>query len=121
MANAPKIVEQKLATFLKAWKDIRPDKAFGGLSLEQFEAIVKPSQDVRARMHDLQLELKGLIALRNTSDKTTLQAISDVANSVKGDRTEGADGELYGALGYVRKSERKRGLTRKKKKLPPEL
>jgi hypothetical protein len=39
-----------------------------------------------------------------------------VVNGVVGDPTFGPDSALYEAMGYVRKSERKSGLTRKGKK-----
>jgi hypothetical protein len=38
-----------------------------------------------------------------------------VTNGVIGDPTEGPDSALYEAFGYVRKSEKKSGLTRKEK------
>ena len=38
-----------------------------------------------------------------------------VVNGVVGDPTEGPDGDLYEAMGYVRASQRHTGLTRKKK------
>ena len=42
-----------------------------------------------------------------------------MVNAVKGDPDEGEDGELYEAMGYVRKSERRSGLSRGKKTLVP--
>jgi hypothetical protein len=39
-----------------------------------------------------------------------------VVDAVKGDIEEGADGELYAAMGYVRRSARRSGLTRTAKK-----
>lgn len=113
MADAPKVLEEKLETILTAWRQLRPEKAFNGMSLAQFEEITQPSRDCRARMCDLEMQLRGLIATRATSDEAAWQAISRLANSVKGDPSEGEDSDFFGALGYVRKGERKRGLTRK--------
>ena len=118
MANAPKVLEKKITTVLQAWRQFRPDKTFSGLTLEEFEAIVKPSQDVRKKMGALETQLQSLIATRNTCDRVTLDVIQKVASSVKGDLEEGDDGGFYGALGYVRKSERKCGLVRRKKPAP---
>jgi len=42
-----------------------------------------------------------------------------LVNAVKGDPTEGEDGVFYEALGYVRKSERRSGLSRSKKLAAP--
>ena len=41
-----------------------------------------------------------------------------VVYGVVGDPEEGADGDLYDSFGYTRRSERKTGLTRKKKTGP---
>jgi hypothetical protein len=41
-----------------------------------------------------------------------------VVNGVKGDPAFGEDSDLYETMGYVRKSERKSGLTRKKSTPP---
>jgi len=45
-------------------------------------------------------------------DGVTRAVCEFVVNSIKGDPDEGADGTLYEACGYVRKSERKSGLSR---------
>ena len=120
MADGPQKLENKYELVIKAWKQFRPDKSFQGVTLEQFEALVKPSQDIRARMAALQAELDGTVATRTTCDQVTRKAIRNLVNTVKGDPDEGEDGEFYGALGYVRQSERKHGLTRKKKQPPSE-
>ncbi|MDO8545020.1 MAG: hypothetical protein Q7S40_31640 [Opitutaceae bacterium] len=49
---------------------------------------------------------------RNDSDGVSLQTVQCVVNAVKGDPGEGPNGELYEAMGYVRDSERRSGLTR---------
>lgn len=43
----------------------------------------------------------------------------NVGNGVRGDAAYGDDSLLYGAMEFVRKSERKSGLTRKTKPPPP--
>ncbi len=43
---------------------------------------------------------------------------SKVGQGVAGDPAYGNDSPLYGAMGFVRKSERASGLTRKKKPTP---
>jgi hypothetical protein len=42
-----------------------------------------------------------------------------VINGVLADPTEGPDSALYEAFGYTRKSERRRGLTRRRTSPPP--
>ena len=56
---------------------------------------------------------------RDTADVESMKQVNFVVNAVKGDPTEGEDGELYEAMGYVRKSERASGKTNKKKAATP--
>jgi len=111
---SPKQNEVRINETLNAWKTLRPNKAFAGLSLAQFEARVKPSLDTRAAIASLENQLIAAQNQRDDADADALAAIALVVNAVKGDPEEGEDGEFYEALGYVRKSERKSGLRRGK-------
>lgn len=53
----------------------------------------------------------------NEVNEVTLKGVNvqKVSMSVAGDPAYGNDSPLYGAMGFVRKSEKKSGLTRKKK------
>ena len=51
---------------------------------------------------------------RDDDDGVTNEAIQKVVKGVAGDADFGEDSDLYEAMGYVRKSERKSGLSRKK-------
>ena len=51
---------------------------------------------------------------RAKADVVTNPLNQQVVDSVKGDPAYGEDSDLYAAMGYVRKSARKSGLTRKK-------
>jgi hypothetical protein len=50
---------------------------------------------------------------RDPADAATAQVNQLVVNAVKGDPAHGEDSDLYQTMGYVRKSARKTGLTRK--------
>jgi hypothetical protein len=114
MPLAPKKTEVRLNETLNAWQTLRPNKAFGGMTLDQFKARLKPSFDSRATIAALDNQLLAAQNQRDDADADSLAAINLVVNSVKGDPQEGEDGEFYEALGYVRKSERKSGLRRGK-------
>jgi len=118
MANAKRNGE-KLAAVLKAWKDLRPTKSFAGMTLEQFTAEVKPSLDARDEIATLENKVIEACDQRDDADKVSMEKVLLVVNAVKGDPTEGEDGELYDAMGYVRKSARKSGKTNKKKTNTP--
>ncbi|MDO8540160.1 MAG: hypothetical protein Q7S40_06915 [Opitutaceae bacterium] len=83
------------------------------MSLAQFKTKVKPSFDTRAEVARLQAELLAATNQRNDADAASIAVMQLVVNAVKGDPNEGEDGELYEAMGYIRQSERRTGLTRR--------
>ncbi len=111
----PKDIEERLERTTNAWRTLTPDKAFGGMTLAQFEAATAPSKTTRALIAELQDKLVQAMADRDAADDATADKIQLVVNGVRADPTEGADSALYAALGYTRDSERKTGLTRKRK------
>lgn len=114
MPTSPNKIEARLNNFLSAWETLRPAKTFAGLTFEQFQAKLQPSFSARASIVTLENQILAAQNQRDDADKSSLATIALVVNAVKGDPEEGDDGELYEAMGYVRKSERKSGLTRGK-------
>ena len=106
---------QKIAS---AWETLAPTKSFGGMTLAQFQAAVQPSQAARERIADLEAQVTQAQAERDRADEQSLAKAQLVVNGVIGDPTEGPDSALYEAMGYTRKSERKTGLTRRRKTPP---
>jgi len=66
-------------------------------------------------IEDLEIELKMKRDQRDDKYRDLDQKRSKVGQGVAGDPAYGDDSPLYGAMGFVRKSEKKSGLTRKKK------
>ena len=100
-----------------AWKEGAASAEFMGVKqvelngkITSIETKEQDLDDLRAQVKMLEEEILDDYA---ELDDTTV----DVANGVRGDKTYGDDSPLYGAMGFVRKSERASGLTRKKK--PP--
>jgi hypothetical protein len=114
----PKKSEVRISKVLSAWVTLRPTKSFAGMSLEQFQAKLQPSLDTRTAIAALDNQLIAAQNQRDDADKESIAAIQLVVNAVKGDPDEGDDGEFYEAMGYVRRSERKSGLTRAKSPAP---
>ena len=100
---------------MAAWDEKAKTKSFGGMTLDQYKAKVKPSADAREAIKKLEIQMTAAIDERDDADKATLEANNLVVKGVVGDPAFGEDSALYEAMGYVRKSERKTGLTRKKK------
>lgn len=111
----PKDNEEKFARVLNAWRTLAPGKSFGGMTLAQFEALVAATQSKRQRIDDLNDQLTEAITDRDHADDACAEQIRRVVAGVLADPTEGADSALYEAFGYTRKTERKSGLTRKRK------
>lgn len=116
---SPKDNEEKLNTILNAWKTLASDKAFGGMTVEQFETAIAPSKTTRTQLAALDNQRTQLVNSRDTADEGSLARAAMVVAGVVGDPNFGPDSSLYEAMGYTRKSERKTGLTRKAGGTPP--
>lgn len=111
----PKTTLEKLNSVISGWETLAPNKSFGGMTLAQFKAAVKPSFDAREELRVLESQVQSKQIERDDNDEESLRLVQRVVNGVIGDPEEGPDSDLYGSFGYTRKSERKTGLTRKKK------
>ena len=119
MPNNPKNAQEKIEKMLNAWQTLAPDKSFGGMTVSQFEAAASSMKETRERIDDLENQRTQALAAREAADDALLAKSQLVINGVLADPTEGADSALYEAMGYTRKSDRKSGLTRKRKPTPP--
>ena len=102
---------------LNAWETLAPSKSFGGMTLQQFQAVAEPARAARELVDDLENQRTQAITAREQADEAFFDKAQLVVAGVLADPTEGADSALYEAMGYTRKSDRKSGLTRKRK--PP--
>ncbi len=109
-----------MAAVVKAWKELAADKTFGGLTLAQMTALAKPALDAREELAKLDQDYTQWQNRRDDADRAANEAIQKVVKGVVGDPAFGEDCDLYEAMGYIRKSERKNGLTKKKSAAPPE-
>jgi hypothetical protein len=112
----PKLTAEKLSKLLQAWKDLAPEKKFGGMTYDEFTAAVQPSFDARIKVATIEVQLVNALTERSDSDIESQRLVQLVVNSIKGDPTVGDDSALYEAAGYVRRSERKSGLRRQSKR-----
>jgi hypothetical protein len=118
MPTGPKDNEEKMQRMLNSWEALAPDKSFGGMTLAQFRAATQPSQAARDRIDDLEEQLRQAQNDRDRADEDFLVKAQLVVAGVLADPTFGPDSALYEGFGYTRKSDRKSGLTRKRK--PPQ-
>lgn len=103
-----------------AWSSICPEKSFFGMTLDQYKESVKPSYDLRADIAETQKRLKSLTAKCRDADAAALKLTKCIVQAVKADPAEGENSPLYGAMGYVRASDRSSGLTRARAPASPQ-
>ena len=112
----PKLIrntEDRIQSFRTSWRGVAPDAQFAGLTFTEFEAAVAPPLTVREEIAALEKALFNKKTEKLLLDVAANELLDLVVNSVRGTPGFGPDSVLYRALGYVRKSERKSGLTRK--------
>ena len=113
MTDGPKDNKAKIDEAVLGWETLAPTAKFAGMTLAEFKTAVQPSQAARDLIVTLDQQMKAAINARDDADKASLEKVQFVVKSVAGDPAYGEDSALYEAMGYVRKSERKSGLTRK--------
>lgn len=112
----PKLTADKLNRLVKAWQELAPDKTFGGMTLAEFTTKVQPAFEAREAVQTAVGQLADAQNRRSDSDLAVGRLVQLVVNSIKGDPTLGDDSSLYEAAGYIRRSERKSGLSRVSKR-----
>lgn len=120
MADTPKENEAKYKRFLESWKNHAPEKTLNGLTLAQFTAQCEKSNAPRRRLVEIADEKISQETNRENADIDTMKMCEKIKNAIVADDEFGDDSALYESLGFVRKSERKSGLTRKKKPGEPD-
>ncbi len=116
--DSPNQIADTTTKVVNAWGTLAPGATFAGMTLAQFKTKVQPSFDARAQITTLQEQVTSAQDKRDDADKTTVSAMQLVVNAVKGDPNYGDDSDLYDAMGYVRKSARASGLSRKANSTP---
>lgn len=107
------LVFDRIQAFRTAWRSLAPDETFADMTLADFELKVQPSLDRRDELEALEKQVEAKRAERDMANKASRDVLELVVNAVRGTPAHGSDSPLYRALGYVRKSERRSGLTRR--------
>jgi hypothetical protein len=112
MPNSPGAILLWFLTIIRVWRSQRPLKKFLGLSVDEFEAELKPCEKVREDIADLDAKLTEARSRRDKLDNDGLDLASRLVNAIKSDETEGEDSALLEGFGYTIPSKRKSGLHR---------
>lgn len=109
-------VKRRAGKMSSAWEEdsAAAGTEFRGIERAAFNSKMDAGATLDNEIDDLEAQLKMKKDLRDDTYVELDVMIVNVRNGVTGDRSFGDDSPLYGAMGFVRKSERKSGLTRKK-------
>ncbi|MER3442855.1 MAG: hypothetical protein C4333_01505 [Meiothermus sp.] len=100
---------------LNGWEATDPRRVIAGVSLEEYRADVEAVRQAQALVEGKRTEWDNAQTDRDKLIEAKLERMQRVVNGVIGDPELGPDSKMYEAMGYVRKSARKSGLTRKNK------
>ncbi len=101
-----------------AWRQGAPATKFMNIGQADFQADLAAAAAVEQEIADLQAQVDMKRSERDAKYAALNQQTVRVREGVEGDANHGADGKLYGAMGFTRASERATGLTRKTKTPP---
>ena len=105
----------KVETITNAWKLNAPEAVFAGMTLQQFIEAMAPYFAVRTDLAEVDTRRATLMARRAEAKTSCQTVIERVVASVRADIAHGSNSPMWAAMGFVRKSARKKGLTRKSK------
>jgi hypothetical protein len=107
----------KAACIIDAWRKSFPTKRFSGMTLAEFEEMVRPSRAVRAELEEITKTTKILRIRRRTLDQALRPGIQRVVYAVRGDPEAGENSAMYLQMGYVAKRRRRKPGPKKKAKV----
>ena len=110
--NKPKTVA-RAELVQAAWKNQAPEEIFGGLGLEDHKVALAGVRKAETQVEALEVALKGARELRD--DRVVELALINrkVYHGVLGHPDYGDDCATLAQMGYVRRSKRASGLTRR--------
>ncbi|MEJ1964206.1 MAG: hypothetical protein WDO56_22745 [Gammaproteobacteria bacterium] len=114
MKIVPAEIERKIDQAVHAWESSCPEQSFADMTLEQFKQALQPCQTAKAKFTAAEAVWETSRQERNAVYLRALELTRSVGNSVKGHPKYGENSAVYAAMGYVPKSERSSGLTRKR-------
>jgi len=107
-------IERRVEQGLRSWEGSCPEQSFAEMTLDQAKQKLQTFTEVRAKFAAVDAQWVALRQERNLEYAKALDLMKCIANSVKGHPKYGEDSALYAAMGYVPKSDRSSGLTRRR-------
>ena len=108
-----KEIKERVTKMNDGWAEGAPAVEFNGVRQSDFAADIAAAAAAEQELADIEAQ-KEMKKSEIEDRYSKLNATSvRVANGVRGNENYGPDSPLYGAMGFVRDSERASGLTRK--------
>ena len=111
-------IKKRAVKMNDAWKEGAASAEFMGVTQDQLNSNITSIETKEQTLDDMRAQVKMLEEEISDDYAGLDDTIVDVGNGVRGSKDYGDDSPLYGAMGFVRKSERASGLTRKTKTPP---
>jgi hypothetical protein len=108
----------RIETFRGAWAKNGATSTLGGITLEEFTEATRVPGEAKAEAAELRKEAKRKHVKGLNSLPEVMALVERLTFAVQASPEFGPDSAFYQELGYVRKSDRKKGLTRKGKEPP---
>ncbi len=116
MANVNvKRVKEQCGVMYDAWTEGAKSVDFNGIVRTAFSTDLNSAAAADDEIDTMEAQLKLKREIRDDMYAALDTKRTKVGQGVAGSAAYGDDSPLYGAMGFVRKSERKSGLTKKKK------
>ena len=119
MAIPTKRIRERVTQMNDAWEQGAKTTAFGGITQPQFDTKIKAAAAADQEIDDME----AAISLKKQARAGLYADLNDdsvkILAGIKGDPAFGDDHPLVDAMGFVRDSQRKSGLTRGKKESKP--
>ena len=119
MKPANKRIRERVKQMSTAWDQIAPTVEFKGITKDSFAAKILAATQADQEI----LELETVVSAKKDQRDALYAALNDdsvtIREGVVGHQDFGPDHPICEAMGFVRESVRKSGLTRKKASPPP--
>jgi hypothetical protein len=109
-----KQIRERVTTMSNAWSQGAPTATFKAITHAGFQADIQAASAADQEIADMEAQIKMKKTVRAEKYKKLNDDSVDIRDGVEGHADFGPDHPIYAAMGFVRTSERKSGLTRKK-------
>ena len=104
---------RKAEDFRIAWKREAPESVFSGKTLEDLEASIAALAQASEQIDELNSARSAAVKSRDEKEVALNGLLILVTHGVRSDPAYGEDSALYRSMGFIPKSERGSGLTRR--------